>query len=315
MGLIDMSKFLITGATGFIGTALLQVLMQENVDVIAVVRTARDISRFEHFPNVRFVACDMHNYKDLPLLISEKDIDICIHLAWDGSTGKPRADYNLQLDNTRFTLDLVEALARMNVKRFIGAGTLAEKDVLQYHPNDGSVPDIVSTYGISKMTTHFMTKVLCINLGIEHVWCYLSNTYGVGNHTKNFINFACNLMLHGERASFTCAEQMYDFVYITDTAKALYLVSKKGKPNTAYYLGSTRPRILKEYINIIRDEIDPSIELHFGEIPFHGVPLPPEAYDCKSLIQDTGYVATVSFEEGIKQTVLWLRDEIIKKNW
>ena len=152
-----------------------------------------------------------------------------------------------------------------------------------------------------------MTKTECTKLGVEHIWCYLSNTYGVGNTTNNFINMASRKMLRHERAAFTAGEQIYDFVYITDTVRALFAAAEKGKTNTAYYLGSTEERKLKEYIKIIRDTIDPSIELYLGEIPFNGTPLEREAYDTSKLTNDTGYKPQVGFESGIQKTIDWLR--------
>ena len=229
-------------------------------------------------------------------------------MAWAGSTGDARADYALQLDNVRYALDTVNAIAKMNIKRFVCAGTLAEKDVLNYHPTDGATPNAVSNYGIAKISTHFMTKTECTRLGIEHIWCYLSHTYGVGNRTGNFVNFACRTMLSGKRAAFTAGEQPYDFVYITDTVRAIIAAASKGKSGTAYYLGSTKPRKLKEFIVDIRDAIDPNIELHLGEIPFNGIPLAAEEFDCTKLVKDTGYQPTVDFKEGIRMTVDWLKE-------
>lgn len=306
-----MNRAIVTGANGFIGSALLQVLSAEGIHVHAVIRNQSDISdAVRGLSGVEFVYCDLEHIDRLPTLISDRDIDVCFHLAWAGNSGGARADYALQLSNVRYTLDTVRAIACMGVKRFVGAGTLAEKDVLNYHPTDGATPNVVSNYGTAKITAHFMSKSLCTDLGVEHVWCYLSNTYGVGNTTNNFVNMASRKMLSGERAAFTAGEQMYDFVYITDTAQALYYAADRGRTNNAYYLGSGHARRLKEYIRLIRDAIDPNIELYLGEIPFNGKALPPQAYDSSKLTLDTGFSAQIQFEEGIRWTADWLRKRL-----
>lgn len=303
-----MKKVIVTGANGFIGSALLEELSQNSVEVIAVIKNEKEnIESIAKLSGVRIVYCDMDSIEMLPKLISDRDIDICIHLAWSGSSGNERADYKLQLLNVQYSLQVVDAIANMNVKRFVGAGTLAEKDVLNYHMRDGSTPNAVSIYGIAKISTHFMTKAECSKLGIEHVWCYLSNTYGIHNTTNNFINMASRLMLNGQHAAFTSGEQMYDFVYITDTVRGIYAAADLGKTNCAYYLGSTSPKKLKDYIKIIRDKINPDIKLYLGEIPFNGIPLSPEAYDTSKLETDTGYKPTISFEVGIEKTIEWLK--------
>lgn len=303
-----MKKVILTGANGFIGSSLIKELTDRNIYVYAIIKDRNEkVDHIIDLPNVELVYCELQNIHQLPDLISARDIDTCIHLAWAGSFGNERADYDLQLDNVRYALDTVNAIAKLGVKRFIGAGTLAEKDVGNYHPTDGATPNAVSMYGIAKITAHYMTKTECTKLGIEHIWCYLSNTYGVGNTTNNFVNMASRLMLNGKRAAFTSGEQTYDFVYIDDTVRAIYYAAEKGKTNTAYYLGSTKERKLKDYITIIRDTIDKQIPLYLGEIPFNGNPLSSEEYDTTKLVNDTGYYPTVSFEDGIKRTIAWLR--------
>ncbi len=304
-----MKKIMVTGANGFIGSFLLKELSCNNVEIIAVIKDSQEkVEHIQNLPGIRLVYCDQAEIGHLPDIVVDRDIDICIHLAWAGSFGPARSDYALQLLNVRQALGTVGALASMGVKRFVGIGTLAEMDVLNYHGSDDARPNPVSDYGIAKLTTHFMTKAECVKLGLEHVWCRLSNTYGVGNTTGNFVNMAARLMLGGKRAAFTAATQTYDFVYVTDTVRAIASAAVHGKPFCCYYLGSGMARPLKEFIAIIRDEVDPAIELHLGEVPFQGNPLPPEAYDTRKLFEDTGFVPEVNFENGIKKTVEWLRE-------
>jgi len=303
-----MKKVILTGANGFIGSALIKELSNNNIYVYAIIKNENsNVEHIKNLPNVELVYCDLENIYQLPELIAARDIDTCIHLAWAGSFGNERSDYNLQLKNVRYSLDVVNVMKRLGITRFVGAGTLAEKDVQNYHPTDGATPNAVSMYGIAKISAHYMTKTECTKLGIEHIWCYLSNTYGIGNTTNNFVNMASRLMLNGKRAAFTSGEQTYDFVYIDDTVRAIYFAAEKGHANTSYYLGSTKERKLKEYITTIRDTIDKDIPLYLGEIPFNGNPLPAEAYNTRKLIEDTGYFPTVDFNDGIKLTVEWLK--------
>lgn len=303
-----MKKVLVTGPNGFIGSALLKVLSEEGVEVIAVVKDINEnITAIESLPNIKIVYCELSEIDKLSKIVTDRDIDTCIHLAWGGSFGDARTAYDLQLKNVKYTLNLVDVLPKMNIKRFVGAGTLAERDVLNYHPTDGATPNAVSIYGIAKITANYMTKAECSKLGIEHVWCLLSNTYGVGNTTNNFVNMASRLMLENKRAAFTSGEQTYDFVYVTDTVRGIYHASAFGKANTSYYIGSNQARPLKEYIKIIRDTINPDIKLYLGEIPFNGIPLSKECYDTTKLVNDTGYKPTVAFEDGILNTINWLK--------
>lgn len=304
-----MKKAIVTGANGFVGRWLVKELLNRQIEVFAVIRTPSDF--FSAFPShdLHVIYCDMEHIADLAKKIGEEEIDVFYHLAWAGSTGPERANYALQLENAKWACDAVRAAAEMKIPRFVGAGTLAEMDCGSYIPEDGTTPNGVSCYGSAKIAAHYMSKAVACQLGIEHIWAYLSNTYGVGNTTQNFVNFASKLMLSGKRASFTSGEQPYDFVYVTDTAQGLFCIGQLGKNLSSYYIGSGKVRQLKEYIQMIRDSIDPKIPLYLGEIPFHGNMLPSSVFNCDKLCQDTGYYPQVPFEEGIRQTVNWLRKE------
>lgn len=299
-----MKKILLTGTSGFIGRHLIKELQHNGKEIIIVTHNREYASSC-----MKTIYCPMNNYRNLYNLVEDGDIDTCIHLAWMGSSGTGRGEYSMQLANVEYSMDLIESLAKMGVHTFVGAGTQAERDVLAYHSTDGATPNIVSLYGIAKMTAHYMTKTICSVHKIKHNWCYFANIYGEGNTTSNFINFACDLMLHGKRASFTSAEQWYDFIYIDDAIKALCAVAEYGKKNTAYFIGSGEARRLKDYIICLRDNIDTRIPLYFGEIPFNGISMEREMFDITKLTLDTGFCPQVSFEDGIKRTLRWINGD------
>ena len=306
-----MKNVIITGGNGFVGTWLVKELSDKVENITVIVRNEKsDISKIKDISNVNIVYCELENLLQLEKTLVKKEYDVFYHLAWAGSTGNLRADYNLQLQNAKWTCDAVRLAANIGCKRFVGAGTLAELDCNSYIKEDGATPNSVSNYGTAKITAHYMSKTEANLQKIDHVWAYLSNTYGIGNRTSNFVNFASKTMLEGKKAEFTPGEQMYDFVYETDTAQALYLLGEKGKNNYGYYIGSTKPKKLKYFIQEIRDAIDPQIPLYLGAIPFNGITQPAEVFDCSKLVQDTGYTPKVSFEEGITMTVKWLKNEM-----
>lgn len=304
-----MKTAIVTGASGFVGKALLTELSQHGVTVYAVVRDPAAVEEQGKLPGVHIISCDMEH---IQLLANKIPIgaDAFFHLAWSGSTGPERGDYALQLTNAKWTMDAVTVAQLLGCKKFVGAGTLAEYDVNAYSPVDGSTPNAVSCYGVAKIAAHYMSKAECCRLGIEHTWAYLSNTYGIGNYTSNFVNFASKTLLTGQPANFTSGEQMYDFVYVSDTARGLHCIGERGKANCAYYIGSTHPKQLKNYVQKIRDAVDPKIALNLGAIPFRGIALPEHIFDCSKLVNDTGYKPQVPFETGIQTTVAWIREQI-----
>lgn len=299
-----MRKAIVTGANGFIGSALVQELISNGVEVIALVHNGRS----QNIPKeARIADFELSKCGKLFEIIADKDIDAIYHMAWDGSSGDKRADYQLQLQNVKYTCDLLYAASKCGIKKFIGAGTLVQFDCDSYIGLNNSTPNAVSCYGTAKIAAQYMSKAIANSLGIEHVWCFISNTYGVGNTTMNFVNMAVKKMLNGERAAFTAGNQNYDFVYITDTITGIYLCGEKGKNNSSYYIGSGKPRQLKDYIYEIRDTVNSKTPIYLGEIPFNGVSIPLEKYSCENACKDLGYRAKVDFSSGIIKTVEWLK--------
>lgn len=301
-----MKKALVTGANGFIGSFLTSELLKNGVEVIAAGHSGHN----ENIPEqVRFVSFDIENFQEIKNLIPDRDIDVIFHLAWGGVSGHKRADYSLQLDNVKYTCDAVKTASEMAIKRFVGAGSIAQYNCSAFFDDSDIMLDPISCYATAKNAAQYMGKAIANSTGVEFVWCFISNIYGVGDYSTNFVNLNSKKMLIGEHVSFTPGEQNYDFVYITDTVNGIRLCGEKGFPNHSYYIGSGKPRKLKEFIKLIRDEIDPHIPLYLGEIPFNGKSIPIEWFDCVKLMNDTGYTPKITFEEGIKKTIMWLREQ------
>lgn len=304
-----MKNVLVTGASGFIGRHLCDVLNKEGIDTYVVLRNENSYNEdLRKMSNIVPIFCDLNDIDSLSGCLKNISIDTCIHLAWAGVSGKDRGDYNRQLKNIENTLKLITVVKQFGCKRFVGVGSTAEYDSYNSSIEDGMCPNLVSMYGIAKLSTHFMTKMLCNEYGVEHIWGIIGNTYGVGDKSNNFVNFASKLIMSEKEAKFTSGEQNYDFVYITDVAKALFCLGNNGKNKCSYYIGSGEPRKLKEYIFSIRDAINPNKELKLGAITFNGKSADIESYNIDKLKEDTGFIPEVPFEIGIIETVKWLRE-------
>ena len=116
-------------------------------------------------------------------------------------------------------------------------------------------------------------------------------------------------LLRGEHCAFSAGEQLYDFIYLDDAVKAFVAIADKGISGRTYYIGSQNPRPLKEFLYEMRDAVDPEIEIGIGEIPFNAVSLTYKEFDIHAVKNDTGFIPMISFREGIKNTVQWIKEE------
>ena len=110
-------------------------------------------------------------------------------------------------------------------------------------------------------------------------------------------------LLAGERVSCTKGEQVWDYIYGKDAAVALRLIAERGKDGAIYNIASGNTRQLRDYITCIRDIIDASAEIGFGEIDYYPNQVMHLEADIENLKADTGFSPLYTFEEGIKETI------------
>lgn len=303
-----MKKAIVTGANGFVGTALCRELCKQGIQVIAVVRKKDAfIRKAKDLSGLTTVCQDLSRFRDLAEMIPDRDIDVLYHLAWEGSAGALRGDSDVQINNIQYTCDTVRACADLGVKRFIYAASIMEYEINAVMATDVT-PGINTLYASAKTAADHMARAIAGSLGIDYIRAVISNIYGPGEMSPRLINTSLKKMILGEHCAFSAGEQLYDFIYIEDAARAFVAVGKKGKANKVYYIGSQVCQQLKYFLIEMKNQIDPEMEIGLGEIPFHGVSLSYEEFDRNAVRDDTGFVPQFSFAEGIRNTAAWLRE-------
>lgn len=304
-----MKRAIVTGATGFIGQHLVNALNCAGYQVCALLRSARATPALQEYDSVKTIQCDMSDYtseKTLAALSGFSGADLFFHLAWEGSAGEKRSDYALQLQNARYACDAVDLASRLGCGRFIGAGSIMEDECEALVPLNGSRPPATYHYSIAKYTAFLMTKTEAARRQMPFCWGKISNGYGQTDTTQRFMNTMLRKMLRNEPCALTQSEQIYDFVYVTEIARAFLLIGENGKPGTSYYIGSGQPQPLREFVLAMHALTQSQSELRFGAVPYTGVYLKASAFDATALAADTGFVCAVPFEEGVRKTILWL---------
>ena len=302
-----MKGAIVTGANGFVGSAVVRELLDNGVKVCAVVHRDHR-SNLPEREGLTVVSCDLDQMSRLPELIEKDVYDTFYHLAWAGVSGPSRKDAHVQLNNALFAVDSLRIAKDNGIKRFVFAGSIMEQEAFasvfaENRPGSGYV------YGGGKLAAHTMCKCLATELEIDFLYAQLTNAYGPKEVSTRLINTTIQKCIRGEAPRFTAGTQNYDFVYIDDVARAFRLIGEKGKPFHEYLIGSSAARPLKEFLLEMKAAIAPELDFIFGDVPFTGIDLPLEKFDCSQTEADTGFRAEISFAEGCKRTFDWWKEQ------
>ncbi len=295
--------------------ALMNRCVTKGIETILLVNPdSSRLSRIPDDPLVKVIKCGMADMNDadgamLGLVPMEGGVfaDALFHLAWGATFGDARNNTPMQIKNEEYALDAVRLAKRLGCDVFVGAGSQAE-----YGRVDGTLsPDTPcnpeNDYGRYKLKASQSTKELAHELGMRHVWPRILSIYGPFDSEKTMVMTLISSLLEGKKPALTKGEQQWDFLYADDVGEAMLLLGEKGKDGGIYPIGSGVMRPLREYIEIIRDQIDPKLPLGFGDVPYSEKQVMHLCADISALKADTGFEPSVDFEEGAKRTIDWVR--------
>ena len=305
----DIHRAVITGPTGSVGNALVRLLLNEQIETVAVVRpgSPRAAELPEH-PLLQVLECDISELSTLSSTISPA-VDAFFHFAWAHTSGPGRNDMSAQIQNIQYTIDACRAAAELGCQVFVGAGSQAEYGRTSCALSEDTPCFPENGYGMAKLCAGQMSRVECQKLGIAHIWPRILSVYGPHDGMQSLVSMTIQKLLAGERMPLTAGEQMWDYLYADDAARALLLMAQRGKDGAVYPLGSGVARPLKEYILQIQQQIAPEAELGFGEIAYGPLQVMYLQANLSELERDTGFRPQTDFDVGIGQTITWMRSK------
>lgn len=298
-----ISSVVITGPTGAIGLALCRLLAEEGILTYAVCRpdTPRAAALPEH-ERIVPVFCDVSELEKLPRMLPGK-LDAFYHFAWINTIGSGRNDMPSQIRNIQYTIDAVRCAAALGCGVFIGAGSQAEYGRVDgiLRPDTPCFPE--NGYGMAKLCASQMSRSEAQRLGLEHVWARVLSVYGPGDGPTTMVSEVIRQLKQREIPELTAGEQVWDYLYSCDAARAFWLLARHGISGRVYPMGSGQARLLREYVELLRDAVDPELPLGLGRIPYSPLQIMRLEADISALRDDTGFTPQISFGEGIRETI------------
>ena len=292
-------KFVITGATSFIGLELTEYLFANGHSVIAVCRP--NSKGLSSIPNgVEIVSSEMADYGNLHNEIAQADV--FINLAWGGTGHDGRNVVDVQKENIAYTTAAFFAADKMGCKLFLEAGSQAEYGSTTEPQSEDSPCNPFSEYGKAKLQLKEELFKLSEHMDMKYIHLRIFSMFGENDHPWTLVMSAVDKMLRNEKVDLSPCTQNWNFIYIKDAVRIITTLCEKAVENPdfkheVYNIASEDTRVLKDFVVRMKEITNSTSELNFGAmIPANLVSLQPDMSKTKNVV---GHISDYSFDQVI----------------
>ena len=324
-----MKKYLITGCAGFIGSNFVHYMLKKypeillvNLDKLTYAGNLANLRDIENAPNYTFVKADICDYDTIREVFCKYDIDGVIHLAAESHVDRSIKDpFIFARTNVMGTLSLLQAAKEQwngnwEGKRFYHISTDEVYGALQF---DGTLfteetrYDPHSPYSAAKASSDHFVRAYHDTYGLPTIVTNCSNNYGPYQFPEKLIPLFINNIRHGRPLPvYGKGENVRDWLYVEDHARAIDLIFHKGRIAETYNIGGFNEWKNIDLIKVIVRTVDRLLGNPEGEseklITYvtdragHDLRY---AIDSRKLKNELGWEPSLQFEEGIEKTVRW----------
>lgn len=294
---------LLTGATGFIGSQVAQVLVEAGCDLYALIRPGSSLARIDHLVGqISIVPGDLSAGSDLRQ-VKQIGPEVCLHLAWYAEPGRYLHAVPENLACLRSGLALVEALAGAGCKRLVVAGTCAEygQALSDTVFSEADPINPLTPYARSKAALHLASVDTAGAAGMSLAWARLFFLYGPGEPPGRVVPSAIRACLAREHFPATAGEQVRDYLHVSDAAAALWAVASSQLTGPVNICHGARTTLRQALEAVEVATCAPGI-IGFGEKPYG----PGEWMWMRGTNQrllETGWKPTFDLGSGIADVV------------
>ena len=321
-------NILITGGAGFIGSHLVRLFVNKypnyqiiNMDVLTYAGNLENLKDIEAKENYTFIKCDICDIEKVKKVFVDYKIDSVIHLAAESHVDRSIKDpFSFAQTNVMGTLSLLQA-----AKEYWGTDFTNK---LFYHVSTDEVYgslgqegffteetayDPHSPYSASKASSDHFVRAFADTYGIPTVISNCSNNYGSYQFPEKLIPLFINNIINNKPLPvYGKGENVRDWLFVNDHARAIDVIFHKGKLGETYNIGGFNEWTNIDLIKILCKQMDIALGNQAGtaeklityvkDRPGHDKRY---AIDANKLKNELGWEPSLQFEEGLVKTISW----------
>lgn len=307
----DRRRVLVVGAGGFIGSRLTDALLRQGYYVDAVVRDKGKKTGI--LEKLRYIESDIMDLCVNKSCFSESYRQI-YYLAWEGTKKDSKNDYRIQSWNMNYLCSFFDFCRHIHTEKLVLMGSAMEYGAENGTLDPSLFPKAIDTYSAFKAAGRVLTEFFCRKYQIPYNYVISATVYGESEAYENILSYAIKALLLGERTLFTDLKQVWNYIYIDDLTEGLIRTARYGKIGQTYILSGNENRPLSEYIERIRDKIDPKATLGIGELSYKMEQGEMVQLDSEQTFKEIGFQPKVDFDEGIERTIAFFKAQMKEKD-
>jgi UDP-glucose 4-epimerase len=288
-------RVFLTGATGFLGRAVSAELEAHGH---AVSRLVRPVADREIGPDD--IAGDLFAPNTYRAALAAFAPEAIVHCGWWGVAGADRNERR-QLDNIVATGALVDAGVRAGCRIFVGTGSQAEYGPCEGRTREDHALNPTTLYGVSKVAAGQALLSLAQAAGGRAAWGRVFSLYGRDDGAPWLIPSLIDQFRKGEAPAVTQCEQVWDYLHVSDAARAVVALVECDVASGMFNIGSGVPIALRDVVTQLRDMLAPDIEPLFGAVPYKPDQVMHLEADVARLCGVTGWTPRVSLHDGLRE--------------
>ncbi|MBM4339804.1 MAG: dTDP-glucose 4,6-dehydratase [Deltaproteobacteria bacterium] len=310
-------RILVTGGCGFIGSNFIRYYLKTypevsiiNVDKLTYAGNLENLSDLSHSPRYHFIRGDIADAARMEDVI-RKGVDAIVNFAAESHVDRSIEDPSAFMKTNVFgTFVLLEAVRKVSQGQKIRFLHISTDEVYGSLGETGAFTEETplapnSPYSASKTSADMMVRAYYHTYGLSALTTRCSNNYGPYQFPEKLIPLmVSNAMEDKDLPMYGDGMYIRDWIYVEDHCRALDRVLQQGKEGDVYNIGGDSERTNLYVAKSILDRLGkPHSLLRFvADRPGHDRRY---AIDFSKIKKDLGWTPTVSFEEGIDQTIEW----------
>lgn len=297
-----MKKYiLITGGTGFIGSHLVEKLLNENKKIVLLKRSFSNVGRIKHLiNNSNLVLIDIDKVS-LSNIFNSYTIEGIFHLATYYIKNHNSKDISNMMDsNITFPTNLLENAVHNNVNYFINTGSFAEYSLKDIPINENSLICPNNLYSSTKVAFEDILKFYCNNYGISACSMKLFTPYGPKDDENKIVPYMISNAIKGNKITIKSTSKILDFIFVQDIVAA-FIKAKENVQKFSKYeefnVASGRSYSNKEIYTIIESMLGKQ------DVEFFESDLKPVKVNISKIEEKLNWKPKYSIEKGLEETI------------